>query len=482
MSTVANLDLGVAPSPPGYGIVKICRPLLSALVIVGVDFLVLAGVLWMSAEIDASLSRHSIPANLLHFWPVPLSLVLIYWISDAHPGVGVCQAEEFKRTTIVSVVVTLCLLAGLQIYGAPLHTSLAVLSSSVVITMAIPVSRYLTRLFGARFAWWGQPVAILGDGEAALSVLRRLQLHPEMGMRPAAVVSLHPPASRIGGQPVYPLSQLHNVRRSGIRHAVIAAPELSRAEFAEILERGRDSFPHIVVIPGLDYFWNTGPQALDFHGMAGLSVWNKLLLPRARFAKRVIDLTFCLLMASFCIPLITLISVLVFLDSGRPIFFSQRRLGRHGKTFLIWKFRTMVRNAEQLKHSQLLQDPGVRKEWTETQKLQNDPRITRVGRVLRKTSLDELPQLWNILKGEMSLVGPRPIIHEEVTKYKSAYTLYVRATPGLTGLWQVSGRNRTTYEERVACDTFYVRNWSVWLDVCVLVKTVMVIITGDGAF
>jgi lipopolysaccharide/colanic/teichoic acid biosynthesis glycosyltransferase len=128
-----------------------------------------------------------------------------------------------------------------------------------------------------------------------------------------------------------------------------------------------------------------------------------------------------------------------------------------------------------------MRHPERCKEWTENQKLKEDPRITRVGRVLRKTSLDELPQFWNILKGDMSIVGPRPIIHEEVMKYRDSYSLYVKTTPGLTGIWQVSGRNKTTYEERVACDAFYVRNWSVWLDVCVMAKTVLVILTGDGA-
>jgi Undecaprenyl-phosphate galactose phosphotransferase WbaP len=481
MSTAISPDFSVAPVPRAQGGVNICRPLLSVALLMMADLSILFAVLWAVTEFDLLRRTNPAPASWFHFWPVLPILILIDWMFDAHPGVSVCQTDEFRRLTIANVAASICILAGLQMYRAPFHSRLTALAGCAAILIAIPVGRYWTRVLGARFAWWGQPVVILGDGQAAVSVLRRLQLHPEMGMRPIAVVSLDSGKRRVGGQPVCSFHQFDKLRLSGVRHAVSAAPELSRAEFAEVLERGRDSFPHLIVIPGLDYFWNTGHQALDYHGMARLSLQNNLLLPRTRFAKRLIDLVVCLLATSICFPIIALISIFVFLDSGRPIFFSQRRLGHNGKTFKIWKFRTMVKDAEQLKQSSVFQNLATRKEWTENQKLKSDPRITRVGRVLRKMCLDELPQFWNIFKGEMSLVGPRPIIHEEVAKYNGSYGLYVKTIPGLTGLWQVSGRNRTTYEERVACDAFYVRNWSVWLDICVLAKTILVVITGDGA-
>jgi len=142
----------------------------------------------------------------------------------------------------------------------------------------------------------------------------------------------------------------------------------------------------------------------------------------------------------------------------------------------------MVRNAAKVLDLTLASDPELRKDWMANHKLRNDPRITRVGKILRRSSLDELPQLWNVIKGEMSLVGPRPIVHDEIAKYKEAYTWYAKTTPGVTGLWQVSGRSRTTYPERVAYDTFYVRNWSIWLDIYLLAKTVTVIFSGDGAY
>jgi lipopolysaccharide/colanic/teichoic acid biosynthesis glycosyltransferase len=164
------------------------------------------------------------------------------------------------------------------------------------------------------------------------------------------------------------------------------------------------------------------------------------------------------------------------------VFYSQTRMGHDGRIFHIWKFRTMVQNAAEVLEFSLANNPELRSEWAATQKLRNDVRITRVGKVLRKASLDELPQLWNVIKGEMSLVGPRPIMSSQVAMYKSGYSLYVKMTPGITGLWQVSGRNRTTFAERVVYDIYYVRNWSVWMDIYLLAKTVLVVLTRDGAY
>ena len=482
MSAAIGFKLTAVSAPRVQRIQNVCRPLLSlAMVILG-DFLVLCTVLWAMLEANALYGRHLGSVNLLHFWPILPLLFLFYWMFDVHPGVSVCQVEAIKRITIANTVAFLCIFAGLFVYRAPLHTHLIALAACFAALLAIPVGRYLTRLFGARFAWWGRPVVVLGGGEAAYSVLRKLQRHPEMGMRPIAIASLSPERPQITGITTCSFSQLHKLKLSGVRHAVIVAPELSKVEFKEVLERGGDIFPHLIIIPDLDCFWKTGSQTQDFLGLSGLSVRNNLLLPGSRMAKRLIDLTFCILVAPILLPIAALISILIFLDSGGPIFFAQKRIGRNGKSFKIWKFRTMIQNAEQVMRAYLAENPELRKEWVENQKLKRDPRITRVGRVLRKTSLDEFPQFWNILRGEMSLVGPRPIVSEEVEKYKQVYPLYAKTTPGLTGLWQVSGRNQTTYAERLAHDAFYVRNWSVWLDIFVLAKTVVVVLTGYGAY
>ena len=182
------------------------------------------------------------------------------------------------------------------------------------------------------------------------------------------------------------------------------------------------------------------------------------------------------------LPILIAIAIFIRLDSKGPIVYGQRRIGKGGREFTAWKFRTMVKGADAALMRYLDGDPERRREWELYFKLKDDPRVTRVGKYLRKTSLDELPQLWNVLRGEMSLVGPRPIVKAEVPRYGGDYALYTRVLGGLTGMWQVSGRNNTTYEARVNLDTFYVRNWSVWLDLCILFQTVGAVLFRRGAY
>ena len=165
------------------------------------------------------------------------------------------------------------------------------------------------------------------------------------------------------------------------------------------------------------------------------------------------------------LPLLLLVTILIKLDSPGPLFYGQQRLGQYGTPFVAWKFRTMVENADQVLENYLQANPVLRQQWDADHKLRYDPRVTTIGRLLRRTSLDELPQLWNVLRGEMSLVGPRPIVGDEIERYAETYRLYTRVLPGLTGLWQVSGRNNISYPARVNLDAYYVRNWSVWLDI-----------------
>jgi Undecaprenyl-phosphate galactose phosphotransferase WbaP len=180
--------------------------------------------------------------------------------------------------------------------------------------------------------------------------------------------------------------------------------------------------------------------------------------------------------------MVALIAMLVKWSSKGPVFYGHERIGEGGRTFRAWKFRTMVENADETLEQYLQADPSLQVEWATNHKLKRDPRITNIGKLLRQTSLDELPQIWNVIRGEMSLVGPRPIVRNEVIKYGEEFDLYRRVRPGITGLWQVSGRSKTTYEERVTMDVHYVRNWSVWLDAYLLAKTVGVVLGKQGAY
>ena len=176
--------------------------------------------------------------------------------------------------------------------------------------------------------------------------------------------------------------------------------------------------------------------------------------------------------------------ILVFMwprSDGGSAFYAQTRIGKNGKAFKCWKFRTMAPDADQRLRT-LLNDPSIRKEWEETYKLKSDPRITTLGAFLRRTSLDEVPQFFNVLKGEMSLVGPRPVVRAETRHYREHLEDYLSIRPGLTGIWQVSGRNDIGYGRRVKMDTFYVRHWSLGMDVLIMAKTILVMLSRKGAY
>jgi lipopolysaccharide/colanic/teichoic acid biosynthesis glycosyltransferase len=202
---------------------------------------------------------------------------------------------------------------------------------------------------------------------------------------------------------------------------------------------------------------------------------SALPLGRSRGVKGVFDVVFAAALALATLPLGLLIALAIVLDSRGPVFFCHTRLGRGRRPFRLWKFRTMIVASDGLFQEYLHRNPELAREWRLTHKLRGDPRVTRVGRFLRKTSLDELPQLWNVLRGDMSMVGPRPIVPEEIAMYGPAFALYSQVSPGLTGLWQVSGRNDTHYHRRVELDGHYIRHWTLWLDGRILLRTVRVV-------
>jgi exopolysaccharide production protein ExoY len=232
-----------------------------------------------------------------------------------------------------------------------------------------------------------------------------------------------------------------------------------------------------------------GGAALEFDQGVLRVAPARSVAPRTRFlvrflgavAKRTLDVVGAIILGMVFSPLMVAITLLMEKEGGAVIF-RHRRVGRDGRMFECLKFRTMIPNADQVLRELLERDPELRAEWVRDHKLRNDPRITRLGRFLRRTSLDELPQLWNVLRGEMSLVGPRPVVREELLRYGRNVRTYLAAKPGITGLWQVTGRNDTDYRRRVVLDTYYVRNQNLLLDLYILLKTTRVVLGGSGAY
>ncbi len=213
----------------------------------------------------------------------------------------------------------------------------------------------------------------------------------------------------------------------------------------------------------------------------GRLIVHKQKPPKARRRKRLMDLILAAALIGLSAPVMALIALAVKLDGG-PALYAHRRIGPDGRSFRCWKFRSMVTNADQLFDQLIVQDDGARQEWESGFKLRSDPRVTPVGRFLRTFSLDELPQLFNVVAGTMSLVGPRPIVEAEIERYGASFAAYCSCRPGITGLWQVHGRNDVTYSRRVELDQRYARQWSLHLDLAILMKTVIVITRRDGAY
>lgn len=272
--------------------------------------------------------------------------------------------------------------------------------------------------------------------------------------------------------------------RDGIRGAVIAVPHLRREEIVQLIDRVQRHVLSIYVVPNVAQvnLVNSELLYLFYEEIFLLGIHNNLKSRVNKWIKSLSDVVLALLLCVPVIPLMAGIAILIASTSSGPVIFSQWRMGRNNRPFRIYKFRTMYLGSEEHLEELLESDPKFRKEYEENQKISDDPRITQVGKFLRKTSLDELPQIVNVLKGEMSFVGPRPVTREELHfRYRESSEDYCLVKPGITGLWQVSGRSERGYGVRIRLDLWYIRNWSLWLDLVILLRTVGVVVSQRGS-
>jgi Undecaprenyl-phosphate galactose phosphotransferase WbaP len=350
--------------------------------------------------------------------------------------------------------------------------------------MTLPISRNWARHWLGKHAKWGLPALICGDDAAAVRVYHWLAQHHHLGLRPVGVIGDRAGLDAGPDDAWYAGPWNSTIDVAEKRHvfwAVVVPPGNHSTSISSLIADYLYTIPQVHVLSeltGLPDHWN--PQQLD--GLSGIHLQQNLMLPLPRLTKRCLDFFAAIVGGVALLPLFLVLSVWVKASSRGPVFYGHKRIGRYGKTFKAWKFRTMFENSNLVLERYLEENPELLEEWQRDHKLRYDPRVTRVGRFLRKTSLDELPQLWNVIRGQMSLVGPRPIVTEEIVKYGPYYGLYTMVKPGITGLWQVSGRNNTTYDERVQLDAYYVRNWSPWMDVVLLLKTIRIVLFARGAY
>ena len=274
------------------------------------------------------------------------------------------------------------------------------------------------------------------------------------------------------------------IKKYNIPNVLVCAPGLESRKLVTLINKLQILVEKVTFVPELFGIPAANIQARGLMNEQTLilEVKNNLAQRRNRLFKRIFDITATVIGGILILPVALIVAILIYLDSPGPIVFGHKRVGQGGKEFPCYKFRSMVPNAQEALEIYLKENPEAREEWERDFKLKDDPRVTKIGKFLRKTSLDELPQLWNVLIGDMSLVGPRPIVRAEVEKYGEYINDFYLVPPGITGVWQASGRSDTTYEERVLMDSWYVHNWSIWIDIVYLVKTVFAVIKSKGAY
>lgn len=347
--------------------------------------------------------------------------------------------------------------------------------------------RYFVKKLLGKFNILQEPIILIGAGNTAELVLNFFERDTGFGVKVLGIIDDKPKSKYLpkkykilGG-----FAQADKiVKATGVKTVVIAAPGLKRETLLDLMNRIQPTVKNISFVPDLLGMpsGNLEVEKLFDEKLVLLRSKNNLARWYNRLYKRIFDVLMSLLGMIFFIPLVIIICLCIFIDSPGSVVFAHKRVGQHGKSFPCYKFRTMVPNAERVLHEYLAKNNAAKEEWDNNFKLKDDPRVTRVGKFLRKTSLDELPQIWNVLIGQMSLVGPRPIVEAEIEKYGEYINDYYLVPPGITGMWQVNGRSDTTYTERVAMDTWYVRNWSVWIDLVYLFKTVKIVLERKGAY
>jgi Undecaprenyl-phosphate galactose phosphotransferase WbaP len=479
------MDSAVVANHTPLLIRKACRPELSAILYILSDIAALALAWSVSVGGRRALGGNFHLTWYARLWPMIAVCLVTYGVRSLYPPRGISPVEEFRRLTVAtSLVYTSLIVFTFLEHQTEAYSRLVFLIAWLLSALLLPLGRATCRKLAGSKAWWGTPTVLLGNGSTANAVLRLLRSNPGLGVRVQAAFGDHPELGTLDGVPVVGrLDQApETALRSGIHTAIVALPDLGGCSLYETVNKFGKYFPELLIVPDVQGPVNLCMEARSLGQLLTIGVRQNLLLRGPRICKRALDLVLAIFGGAFLLPVFIAAGVAIKIGSPGPIFYRHRRIGKDQKPFDAWKFRTMVCNADQILADHLARDPLLSREWERDHKLRNDPRVTRVGKILRALSVDELPQLWNVIRGEMSLIGPRPIVLAEVARYADRFEIYTRVLPGITGLWQVSGRNDTDYQQRVELDAYYVHNWSPWLDLYVLARTFEAVWNRRGAY
>lgn len=413
------------------------------------------------------------------------AFALAFAIRGLYPGYGIDAIDELRETTFMTSVMFGIIASVTFIFkGGNEYSRYVFIISWLSSLVSIFTFRSFVRSYFSKKSWWGLPLMIIGAGSTGVNVIMLLKRHIHTGFKP--ILAVDDDLERwgyvkevpvIGGLSLIP----ELIKKLKIENAIFAIPNVNTKLQKEIINKYSNLFKRAIVIPELFYTSDYWASPHDLGGILSFELQKKLLKRSSAFFKRVLDIVLVTLLMIFSAPLMLFITIAIFIESKGKIFFYQERLGKNDIPFKIIKFRTMHLNSEQKLQELLESDEEIRKEFYVNHKLKNDPRITKVGKFIRKYNFDELPQFINVLKGDMSLIGPRAYLDWEKYKINGRETI-LQVKPGITGFWQVTLRNDedSDFSHRSFCDLYYIHNWSVLLDVYIIFKTFGVMLTGKG--
>ena len=389
--------------------------------------------------------------------------------------ITITETYLILKSNVFALVVIL-IFSSLSIH---LHCFMDVLGAFFLLNMFIPVFVYFAKNYFLQFPYLEEKIFIVCDSEGFNNIKKWFSIKNGFGFNVKEIIYVDKLSN---SQIKTKISEcLDNKQYSAAVVSIYRYPLFKISYYIDYIQKEIGKiviFPRIASLP---LFNIEIISSVNYKGLAFM-LKNNLLNPLDKTIKRIFDLIFSFVILIFLLPLLILIYFAILaLDGGNPIF-KQERVGESGRSFYVYKFKTMIENADSVLTEFLKQNKEAMEEYTKFKKLKNDPRITKLGKLLRKFSVDELPQLVNVLKGEMSLVGPRPYLKSEVGEWGGYFEYYKMVKPGITGLWQVSGRNELTFDERIKLDVWYVKNWSLELDIIILIKTVISVLSSRGSY
>lgn len=429
---------------------------------------------------------------LLIWW---LPLIFIFFI--AYEGLYTRRQPLWDEVESLMKAMTMAFLMALAVVSLG---KISAQVSRIVLVLFWLFSLFISpilRLWGKRVLYdadlWGEQILILGAGDAGKALAEGLERERTMGYKIVGFLDDDPEKRERGievhGRVCNVFGRLNQfeeiVRELGINTVAVAIPTLRAEALRELVNMVHAGVKNVLLVPELKgiTLLNSELSHLFAEQLFLLKIRNNLKSPVNKFIKRFFDLLTSSVLLLLLFPLLVIIALMIRIESQGGSFYIHERWGRDGRIFKCMKFRSMFSNADERLCEFLAQHPEAQKEWNEFKKLKGfDPRVTKIGRLLRKTSLDELPQILNVIKGEMSLVGPRPYLPREKDEMGRFFSTILTAKPGMTGWWQVSGRNILSFEQRLLLDAWYVQNWSLWLDIMTLIKTLKVVLKREGAY